>query len=224
MVAQLDSILRLMKRNRSAKKKIALVMTFVATIGTLLFAAVSPETRLGYWLFRCVYTSPIAKKPLLESYRSKLWAFEGGYIPELTDYFLCSRLESASLQTEIDAIVNFYVLQASGREGKRITSLSDGAKQKVLGSIMQNLDGYDVEEAGRALLLVEEIRRSEVIWKGSFGSTNAQESINWSSWWRKRGLGKVKNSYRKWWQSQAAWPVKKTQNPLAGSGIEASGP
>ena len=213
-----------MKRKQPVKKIITVVATLVAIAGLLFFAAVSPETKLGYLLFRCVYASPVSKKSLLETYRSNLWTCEGGRIPELTDQFLCSRLESASPQAEIDAIANFYALQASGCEGKRVLSLSDGAKQKVIGSIMQNLDGYGVWQVGQALLLVEELRRGQEIWKGSFASINAQESANWTVWWQKRGLNKVKALYRKWWKAQTPWVMKKIHNPLAGSGIETIGP
>jgi hypothetical protein len=89
---------------------------------------------------------------------------------------------------------------------------------------MQKLDSYSFWQVGQALLLVEELRREEEIWKGSFGPLNAQESANWSVWWQKRGMNKVKALYRKWWQSQASWSVKQKKNPLAGSGIEAVGP
>jgi hypothetical protein len=99
-----------MKRKRSLKKIMGLVAALAALAGLLFFAAVSPETKLGYWLFRCVYASPVSKKSLLESYRSNLWTFEGGYIPALTNQFLCSRLETTSSQTEINAVANFYAL------------------------------------------------------------------------------------------------------------------
>jgi len=214
-----------MQNKLSVKKKIAMFTAiFIAVVGTLLFAWASPETTFGYWMFRCVYASPISKKPFLEAYRANLVQVEGGYIPEKTDQFLCSRLEATSSQTEVYAIANFYVLQASGRETKGIISLPESAKPKVTGSIMQHLDNYDEWQAGRALLLVEEIRRGEEIWKGSFAPVNNHESANWVGWWQKRGLNKVKSLYRKWWQSQVPWASKKKQNPLANSGIVASGP
>jgi len=210
-------------KQKKVKKIIAVIIIALFCAGLLAFAAVSPETKLGYSLFRCVYATPISKQYLLDSYRADLWLCEGGYIPTDTDKFLCSRLEESSSDEEITAITNFYRLQANGRETMHLISISDEAKQKIIGSIMQNLDSYDEWHAGQALFLVEELRSGKFIGKGSFAPTNPKEANNWNGWWEKRGLSKIKSLYRKWWNAQTPWSVKKSQNPLAGSGIEIHG-
>lgn len=205
------------------KRIITVVITLVFFIGLLGVAAAWPETKLGYCLFRCVYATPISKQYLLDSYRADLWLCEGGYIPTDTDQFLCSRLEESSSNKEIKAISNFYRLQANGRETENLISISDEGKQKIIGSIMQNFDNYDEWHAGQALFLIEELRSGKFIGKGCFSSTDPKESNNWNGWWKKRGLSKIKSLYRQWWYAQTSWKVKKSQNPLAGSGIEIQG-
>ena len=200
------------------------MITSLLFIGVVLFAVVSPKSKPNYWLFRCAYATPLAKHIVLEQYRSNLWKFGAGYTPDAIDEFLCGRLEANAPQSEINAIAYFYARQASGREGRRILSISGAAKQKVIAAIVQDLDNYDLQQVGPALLLVEELRRGKEIWKGGFGPNNAKESANWSVWWGKRGANEVKNRYRKWWKSANSWAQKKSQNPLAGSNIEAEGP
>lgn len=203
----------------------ALSLTLIVMVG-LLLALAAPKSKPAYWLFRCAYASPVPRKSVLESYHSELLSHAGGYTPEMVDQFLCSRLEATASPREIEAIANFYALQASGREGDRIIAVSDGAKQKIIGSIMRNVDGYDVPQVNQALLLVEELRRGSIIWKGGFAPTNENDhkATNWTQWWLSKGARQVKALYSQWWQAPTPWRVKRMQNPLAGSGIEAIGP
>ena len=210
-------------KNRWARRWIP-VLTSLLFLGVVVFALVSPQSRPNYWLFRCAYSAPIARHIVLERYRSNLWNFGAGYTPNAVDQFLCARLETNAPQSEIDAIAYFYARQASGREGQRIISISDAAKQKVIAAVLRNLDDYNLWQVGPALLLVEELRCGKEIWKGGFGPNNAKESANWSVWWQKRGASEVKNRYRSWWKSTDSWAQKKGRNPLAGSDIEANGP
>ena len=213
-----------MKRKRISRK-MALV-SFCATLcaGACFVAWMSPKSKAAYFLLRVAYASPVSKKALLQTFRSRLWEHGGGYTPPEADNFFCSRLEASASQEEIDAIASFYASQAQGRETARMMKLSDVAREKVVASIMRDLDNYDVWTRGRALLLVEELRSGKIIWKGSFAPTDEAQALNWTNWWQKRGAAQVTALYRKWWDSDSSWKTKQAINPLAGSGIEAIGP
>lgn len=212
-----------MKRKRFSRRMAVISFVVALCAGVPLFAWMSPQSKAAYFLLRVAYASPIDKKALLQTFRSRLWEHGGGYMPPGADNFFYSRLETNASPQEIDAIAGFYVSQAEGRETERLLALSDDARQKVVASIMRNLDSYDVWQRGRALLLVEELRSGKTIWKGGFAPTDEAQALNWTNWWQKRGAAQVQTLYKKWWDSDSSWKTKQAQNPLADSGIEASG-
>ena len=213
----------IMKRKRISRKTALASFCVALCAGACFVAWMSPQSEIAYLLLRVAYAAPVSKKALLQTFRSRLWEHGGGYTPSRTDEFLCSRLEASASQEEIDAIAKFYALQSSGRETERMLKLSDAAKEKVVGAIMRDLDSYDMWSLNRALLLVEELRSGKLIWKGGFGPTEEAQALNWTVWWQKRGAAQVKALYRKWWNADSSWKTKQAVNPLANSGIEASG-
>lgn len=46
---------------------------------------------------------------------------------------------------------------------------------------------------------------------------------DWDTWWKDKGLHELKVRYRKWWDAQTPYRLKRKTDPLKGSGIEARG-
>jgi hypothetical protein len=189
-----------------------------------LYSVTEPDTKLGYGVFRIVYSSPVSKGWLLRKFSQGLKDHNGGYIGEPVDKFLCSRLEKTDSDRELAAIVEFYILQAGGREGDNIGTLSDEAKEKVIGFILEHIESYEKGRAEGALLIVEQLRRGVVLPKASFGKSDyaglgREDKFDYERWWYETGLPETKAKYREWWNIDLAWQTKKAINPLEGSNI-----
>ena len=199
---------------------VALVLGWVL----VLYSISEPDTKLGYGVFRIVYSGPISKSWFLRKFSQGLKDHNGSYIGEPVDKFLCSRLEETDSVGELAAIVEFYSLQAGGREGQNIGSLSDEAKQKVIKFILGNIEGFEPRQAWGALLIVEHLRRGVVLHKAGFGEVEFERyereyKFDYERWWRERGLPETKAKYKEWWNTDLAWQTKKAINPLEGSNI-----
>jgi hypothetical protein len=53
-----------------------------------------------------------------------------------------------------------------------IGSLSDGAKQRIIRFILEKIESYEPQQAWGALLIVEQLRRGEILHKASFGEAD----------------------------------------------------
>lgn len=186
-------------------------------LGNAIFISQSAP---AYWLFRSEYALAGDKPAMLQGFRQRIWNHGGGHISEAADTFLCRRLKTSPSQSEVDAIIGFYISLANGRETMGIVALDSATRQRAIGSILRQLNGMSGEEAGRALFLAEQIRSGTLIMKGGF---YPMEQNFPADWWEKTGRSQVEARYRAWWNANLPWPRKLKINPLRGSGIEAQG-
>ena len=166
------------------------------------------------------------KNTALQGYDANLIKYNGGYIPEQVDKFLCSRLQSSTSDEELNAIADFYIFKAGGREGRYIFSLPTQNKQRVTGNILSRLEDYKPQQAASALILVEVMRRGESLGKAIFRSTHGNTAAypQYESWLQRRALPEAKAQYLKWWHASPTWQQKERHNPLANSNLEISAP
>jgi hypothetical protein len=213
---------------RRSKRILKIGIESIAALGLawmlVLYSVTEPDAKVGYGVFRIVYSSPVSKGWLLRKFSQGLKDRNGGYIGEPVDKFLCSRLEETDSDSELAAIVGFYSLQAGGREGNNIGSLSDEAKEKVIGFILEHIESYEIGQAEGALLIVEQLRRGVVLPKASFGKSDfagpeREDKFDYERWWLERGLPETKAKYKEWWNTDLAWQAKKAINPLEGSNV-----
>jgi hypothetical protein len=207
-----------------SKKWRFLLGAFVG-LGLLLAIAesiFSPETALGYARFRVFYALTPSKVAALKSYDSNLEMVNGGYIPLNTDQFLCERLSASNSPQEKNAIIDFYVHNAGGREGQTIFRNSDADKQKAIGLLFQRLDAYDVYRSEQAMVLIESIRQGEYLGKAHLFSEKSHG--DYETWLKESGVSQAKAKYRRWWNSPLSWSQKKRINPLEKSDMFIAGP
>ena len=179
--------------------KIGVGSTAALVLGWILviYSFSEPDTKLGYGIFRIAYSSPVPKGWFLRKFSQGLKDNNGGYIGEPVDRFLCSRLEKTDSESEVAAIVEFYSLQAGGREGQNIGSLSDEAKQRGIRFILKHIESYEPRQAWGALLIVEQLRRGEILHKASFRESDFEKykreyNFDYERWWLERGLSETK--------------------------------
>lgn len=206
------------KSRRRLKKAALVALPILFFAGLLADAVTEAKGKPGYWLFRCEYALAGNKPAMLQGFRQRLRNYDGSYIPAAADTFLCQRLKTSPSQSEVDAVIGFYISLAQGRETLGIVTLDVGTRQRAIGSILRQLSGMDDEEAGRALFLAEQIRSGKLLLKGRFYSTEPNSPADW---WEKTGRPQVEARYRSWWNADLSWPRKLKINPLRGSGIEA---
>lgn len=185
-------------------------------------AYMEPQSSPGYTFFRMRYDSTSDKRSLLKWYNNVLINYNGGYIPEQADWFLCTQLQNPTPSTEFEAIVDFYVFKAGGREGRFIFLLPGEVKQRISGSVLNRIENYTPSEASRALILIESLRRGEDLGKAHFNSP--QPSPDCEAWWQQYGLPEAKTRFARWWQAYPTWQEKTKHDPLAASTLEISGP
>jgi hypothetical protein len=213
-----------MKRKRVLRKLTLCVLGIVLLVSLRFIALAEPQTGIGYALFKTSYSLSPDKTSVLKGYAANLIKYNGGYIPELVDAFLCSKLQHPASTDEFNAVVDFYVFKAGGREGRRIFSLPAPTRERITGNILSRLDNYEPEQAARALVLVEVIRRGEYLGKATLRSTRSDTpAYPQYEIWQQRALTEAKARFRKWWRTYATWQQKEKYNPLEDSGLEISG-
>jgi hypothetical protein len=206
--------------NRNTVIGFALTLLILSAV---TYAAAERESFLRYALFRTAYSIPLTDAWILRQYSNFLDKYNGGYMGERINTFLCSRLESNPSDSEMAAIIEFYGLRAGGREGYRISEISDVAKQRAISLTLQRVDSYDERLVRGSLLIVENMRRGETIFKGGFGPADyrwRQSNFNFKSWWAENGMAEAKGKYKEWWNGNLTWSQKRLIDPLKNSSVE----
>lgn len=217
---------RIVKRNII----VGIILSFLLLLGSglVVYSTADPDTRLGFGVFRVLYAMPIPKDWFLQAFSEGLRKNNGGYIGQPVDEFLCSRLETTDSDAERIAIAEFYISQASGREGQGIAEISNDAKQKVIPLVLSRLDNYEPFQAEKALLIVDWLRRGKVLCKaqmlrnpvyGLYDSRESTVKYDWKEWWLQSGLPEAKFKYRDWWNTNLNWQQKNQIDPLAQSNM-----
>lgn len=207
------------------RKKWRFVAGFVVAVGIFLAVAdsiISPETVLGLARFKILYALTPSTVAALKNYDANLQAFNGSYIPLNADAFLCKRLsESASLK-EKNAIVDFYIRKAGGREGQTIFRMPDDDKKRITTLLFQRLDAYDSSRAAQTLILIESMRQGESLGKAHLFAQ--KDYANYEIWLKQSGVPQAKAKYRRWWNSPLSWSQKKHIDPLKKSDLIIAAP
>lgn len=198
-----------------------LVILVMVPLG--FYAVWEPQTQVGYVLFRASYDRASSKTGVLRGFEGSLREYNGGYIPEQADKFLCSKLQASTSEEEFTAILDFYALRSGGREGRYIYLVSAPTKERISRSITSSLDGYTPDQAARALILLEVLRRGESIGKANFGPAKGYPK-DYSSWWQRTGLPEVKTRFRQWLESYPTWQQREKHDPLEHSFVQLSAP
>jgi hypothetical protein len=213
-----------MNIRRILNKKILIgFVAIVLILFGLIYAAAEPNGFLRYAFFRTAYSVSVTRAWMLQQYSNFLNNHNGGYMGEPIDTFLCSRLESNTSDSERAAVLEFYSLRAGGREGDRISKISDSSKQRAIPLLLQKVDSYNARQALGALLVIEDMRRGETIYKGGFVlASNEWEkaSFNFDRWWAESGLPETKAKYNRWWNMKLDWNQKKLIDPLSDSNVK----
>lgn len=86
---------------------------------------IEPQTSVGHAWFTTTYKMSPSRGFFLRHYSNNLAKYNGGYLPEQMDEFLCSRLEQTASESEFVAIAEFYADQGMMAElaGKFICCL-----------------------------------------------------------------------------------------------------
>jgi hypothetical protein len=190
----------------------------------LRFIAIAePQTEIGYRLFKASYESSSDEKSVLRGFASNLLEYNGGYVPQSADRFLTSQLQNPTSDTEFDAIVDFYIQKAGGRDGLFIGKLPSSTKQRIVSHIIKNLDKYDISNATQSLKLVESLRRGQPLGKSHFITSRGYDH-DYSKWWKQQGLPEAKLRFKKWWRDYPLWKQKEKHSPLEKSFVTLSEP
>lgn len=203
---------------------VGIILSFPLLLGSglVVYSTADPDSTLGFGVFRVIYATPIPKGWFLQAFSEGFRENNGGYIGQPVDEFLCSRLEITDSDAERIAIAEFYISQASGREGFCINKISDESKEKVVGLIMNKLDSYEPNQARQGLLIVEWLRSGEIVCKARISRPDVFGN-EWQKWWLESGADEAKSKYRTWWNTNLEWQDKKQINPLAESNIKIYG-
>lgn len=157
----------------------------------------------------------------LPIYRASLWKHDGGYVPADVQQFLCSRLENPQSQTETDAIVDFAIQQARGRELQPLIHLSTKAKTRFVDAAFRRLPTLDSPRQTQALYLVEEVRQGKIFGKGYFFVDEAE--VFKRCWNDLTPETAAKRAMRSWWQLPLPATEKLRRDPLRGTGMRIDG-
>lgn len=198
-----------------------IVLGLLLLVGTAAFfglaVTIYADTRseLSIYVFRIGYKIYPDTKTYLHFYSPRRRDVSAGYIPPEVDTFLCGRAEATSNEDEFDAIVDFYSLQAGGREGDCIFRTSERVREKIASRLVA------VAETDGQLVLLEEMRRGKSLGKGHLGrGPTSPESgpltpDEWEAWY-KEALPFAWSKYTEWWKADTNWEEKKRIDPLAG--------
>jgi hypothetical protein len=196
-----------------------------------LFIYVFPEHPINVAIFKFTYKITPAKTSFLEFYSPKRRDVANSKIPNEVDKFLCHRIENAA-DEEFSAIVNFYIIQAAGREGFCIYSTSEQTRVKIIDQIVKQLEN-DLRLYNKMILL-EEIRLGKSLGKGdiSIEGMNKPNFITleedeiwgkeYEKWFDEQLKTNGKTKIQEWWDSNLSWEEKKKINPLEGTNIKVS--
>lgn len=204
--------------------KVILMVTPVFLVFTafFLFAAYlygTPDHPISIAMFKAGYKLSPLRSSFLEFYSPQIRDVAAGYIPQEVDEFLCDRLENTTDEDELTAIINFYALQAGGRQGDRIQKLSETTRERIAGRIIKDLEAN--EELRGRLILLHEMRTGKSLEKGGLGpgpletelpATTEQQQVS-----QRKAEAVAKEKFIEWWNSDLSWEEKKKINPLKGT-------
>jgi hypothetical protein len=194
-----------------------------------LFVYGFPDHSINIALFKLTYNLTPTKKSFLEFYSPRRRDVANGDIPTEVDEFLCRRIENAS-EEELSAIVNFYTIQAAGREGACIYKTSEPTKEKIIEELVKRLK--DNSDLYKKIVLLEEIRLGKSLGKGAIHvdgmnrptSLTLEEDKAWrkkyKEWFDNQLETTGKTKVQEWWNSKLSWEEKKKTNPFQGSNIK----
>lgn len=209
---------------RIPKKIISYLIILIAAGGVCLFGAhiyFKPDSSASIAAFRLGYSVFPFKRSYLSFYSPLERDVNAGYIPQEIDAFLIQRLETTEDNNEFDAIVNFYCLQAGGREGDMIFRALDSTREKIAGSIIRQLDQDST--LLKQIVLLEEIRTGKSLGKGRAlpRSTETKRFRSTEEWlsWSKQITPEVRANTLTWWNSDTTWEEKIATDPLEGTSI-----
>lgn len=217
--------MKVVKRNRFIFGLVSCI--FIAIIAALrFFAIMEPQTQLGNLLFRASYALTSNKKSVLQGYSANLMKYNGSYIPDSVDKFLCSKLQNPTSKQEFNAIVEFYAFREAGRYGVHVFLISTPTKQRITDLILNKLKSYNPRQATRALVLVEILRQGKFLGKANlfYTGSDAPYYPKYKDWWEEQGLPKAEKMFVKWWHTYPTWQQKEKHNPLANSKFVISAP
>lgn len=186
-----------------------------------VFVYCAPDLIVSDIIVETAYKGSFDKKAVLEFYSPVNRQVGGGYMSPGVDEFLCRQIENTNDKSEIAAIVNFYTIQAGGREGRCIYNGSEQAKQKIIAQLIEDMN--DDASFRSKMVLLEEVRRDKSLGKGLMGigrreTDNPSTPDEWREW--KDQMPQVaRQKYRDWWNSGLSWEDKKKVDPLAGTNI-----
>jgi hypothetical protein len=190
---------------KSHKKKILIGASLILGQLYIAFGIMEPQTLIGRSIFYAGYLFPPTRPQHLQFYRWSIQSFDNGYPME--NDFLLKQLSSSRGSAEETGIVDFYIGIEASRWREELIHANDEQKKQIIGSIINRLDKIPVASVENALLLVEMLRRNELIGKGGFMGKD-------------KDLKTLADAYRKWWRDGSTWPANKNQNPLAGIDIK----
>ena len=214
------------------KKVFKRVVVGLFAVGFILvfrmFAVATPESKVGFALFRWSYDVSASKTAALQGFDANLKSYNGGYIPDEIDTFLHSRLENTHSPKEFDAIVDFYAFKAGGREGMNVFTWPAKTKEKATASILSRMDNYSTNHAASALVLIEDMRqgKGDNLGKANLISdapVSGMSGEKYPIWLQQKGVPEAKALYRKWWNSYPTWEEKTKHDPLEKSHLRIQG-
>jgi len=218
--------MKVLKRKRFIYGLVICIFIIAILIALRFFAIVEPQTQPGDFLFRTSYALTSNKESALQGYSANLMKYNGSYIPDSADKFLCAKLQNPTSKQEFNAIVEFYAFREAGRYGVHVFLLSTQTKQRITDLILNKLKSYNPRQATRALVLVEILRQGKFLGKANlfYTGNDAPYYPKYEVWWEEQGLPKAEEMFLKWWHTYPTWQQKEKHNPLANSNFVISAP
>ena len=186
-------------------------------LGLMTGGLVEPRSSLGHVVFHTGYALPPTRPAFLRFYQWSLAEFEGGYFPSSVDEFLTNRLWHCEGTREETAIIDFQIRQGSLKWGDSACRSHEALQEKIISNIMPRLDDMADDHALSAMVLIESLRREDVIGKGGFTGmwiyNDNAATLNRSA------FNNAKAGFKNWWNDGNGWPSLKNTDPLAGTNL-----
>lgn len=192
---------------------VSVFLFFIMALGVMFFYPAT-DNPVSVALFKFTYRVTPVKKAFLEAYSPRKRDVSGGYIPPQVDEFLCQRIETTNDTGETAAIVNFYAIQAGGREGSCIFKVSETAREKIAAEIIKQMD--DNPNLWGQIILLEQVRQGKSLGKASISGKqrlNLSTKEDWEKW-KAEYLPGGREKFREWWNSNLSWKEKQKIDPL----------
>jgi len=188
----------------------ALVVIMVALAAFVGFGMSVPQSSVGGALFRVRYAVSGDRSVLLKQYAELFSGSAPKYLPKNADEFLCKLFKTSSVREEKEAVTDFYVRLAGGREGTCFIGLGEQAANYL----HDRIGAYaELGMQRNALILLEEVRVGKPLFKPQLFPVEDERSI-----------AQAVRHYKKWIESPTTWDQKRLINPLESAGLSWQSP